>query len=137
MEKLDVVIVAESGSFDRMLCAVKLATAFSLQGKRVALLVGHGALPRLGKGSSEVIGEETPAHLREKMKIALEKGVIPSIAQQLREFKKLGGKVYACPSAMAIHDLSLDDLDLEVVDGVKSIVELIGNEASNAQVIVV
>ncbi len=113
-------IIVNTGSYERVAFVLQLATAAAAAGQEVALLFGYGALPRLRRGSADVIGEETAAWLRERVRSSVERGTLPRISELLITVLKLGGEILACPSAMALHGASREEL----IEGVTQVCSL-------------
>ena len=84
--------------------------------------------------SIDSIGEEAGEWSRKDLEAALQKGAIFRISENLNALRKPGGKVYACPAAMAMHNFFRPDLANEL-DGVRGIVELLRRDVEGAPVI--
>jgi len=100
-------------------------------GKEVHVLFTHSGLLRLKKGFTDKIGEETEAWIREAVKAGVKKGSMRKISELLAELKRFGGKIYACPAAMAFHSVTKDEL-VDEVDKVCGIATFFEEFASNA-----
>jgi peroxiredoxin family protein len=126
--------MVSSASYERVLLAARLALSLQAQGKQVYLFFSYGAVSRLRKGMLDAVSEETEEWLREVIREGLKKGSVHKISEVLREFKLLGGKIYACSSALIMHGLELKDLE-EIVDAVKPLPAFLRDEAYGAQII--
>ena len=131
-----VAFIINTASYERVAFGLSAAMAEASLGKEVCLLFGHGGLIRLKKEGADSIGEETPAWLAGPMKSAVEKGGVSRTSDALKELHDLGAKIYACPAAMVIHNLSREEL-VDEVDGVRGVVGFIAQEASGAHIIYV
>lgn len=107
-------MILYDGSFGRVSYALSIAMVASAGGMDVHILFAHGALKRLIKDHAEDMGDETDREIKEGIERGLAKGSIQSISQQLKDAKKVGLKVYACVNAMAILNVSRDELIGEV-----------------------
>lgn len=134
-QKEKVALIVNSASYDRVAFALGVATAAAALGKEVAVLFGYGAVVRLKKGCADEVGEETEAWIREQIKSGLEKGNVSPISESLGTLAKLGAKTYACPEAMALHNLVKDEL-MEGVDEVCSLVAFLGRDAKDATAVI-
>jgi peroxiredoxin family protein len=101
-------------------------------GREVHVLFTHGSLLRLKKGFTDKIGEETEEWIREAIKAGVKKGTMRKISELLTELKRFGGKIYACPAAMAFHSVTKDELINEVdkVCGIATFFEELASDAS-------
>ena len=129
-------LIVNSASYERVSYALDVAVAAAALGREVSALFGHGGILRLRKGETDRIGEETTAWLRERVKLAVEKGTIPPLSESLGLLKRMGGKVYACPTAMEIQGFIKTDL-IEGVDEVRSLVRFIQEDAAGASLVYV
>jgi len=132
-EKLALII--NTASYDRVAFALNVATAAAALGQEVAVLFGYGGLVRLKRGCTDAVGEETEAWIREEIRLGLEKGSVPRISEALETLQKLGGRIYACPAAMALHNLIKEEL-VEGVQQVCSLVEFLSRDARGASAII-
>jgi len=133
-EEEKLALIVNTASYNRVSFALDVAIAAAAVGRGAAMLFGYGALLRLKKGNVDEVGDETEAWLREQIRSGLEKGSVPRISEQLETFWKLGGKVYACPAAMALHNLIKDEL-LEGVSEVCSVAGFLSRDAKDASTI--
>lgn len=125
-----------TASYDRVSFALGVASGAAALGKEVYVLFGYGGLVRLRKGFTDEVGEETNSWIKERITSGLQKGGVTRISESLEILRKLGGKVYACPAAMALHNLSREDL-IDDLDEVRGIVEFIREDARGAATIYV
>ncbi|MBI4295388.1 MAG: DsrE family protein [Chloroflexi bacterium] len=133
-EKLALVI--DSASYERVTFALGLATAAAAIGQDVRVIFGHGGVVRLKKGLTDGVGEETDSWVRERVRAAIEKGSISPVSELLSVLKKVGGKVYACPAAMDLHGITVEELVAEV-DEVRSVVRFVQEDAKDASFVYV
>lgn len=129
MEK--VALIINSASYDRVEHALTIATMSATLGKETHVLFTHSGLIRLKKGFTDKIGEETEAWKREAIKAGIKKGSMRKISELLTELKRFGGKIYACPAAMAFHSVTKDEL-IEEVDKVCGIATFLEESAKDA-----
>ncbi|WP_309493682.1 DsrE/DsrF/DrsH-like family protein [Candidatus Hecatella orcuttiae] len=115
-----VALIVNSASYDRVSYALTIAVMSAALGREVLVLFTYGALRRLKKGSTDEVGGETEVTVRETVKQGLQKGSLQKISALLKDLKRFGGKVYACVSAMAFHNLTREEL-IEEVDQVSGI----------------
>ncbi len=129
-----VVVMVSSASYEKVLFAARLALSLQAQGKQVYLFFTYGAVARLRRGMLDAVGDETEPWLRGLIEEGLKRGSVHRISEVIREFKTLGGKVFACSSALLLHGLELKDLE-DVVDGVKPMAAFLRDEGYGAQII--
>jgi peroxiredoxin family protein len=108
-------LIINTGSYERVAYALSFASICAATGMEVHVLFSYGAIPRLVKGNTDFLGDETPEWIRDTLKKGLERGHIQKISDLIRDFMRFGGKIYACVGAMALHNVVKDDL----LDGVK------------------
>ena len=119
-------IFMHSGAYDRVHEAFSIVNVVLATGGEVHMLFTYGALKRLVKGQIDEMhldGEPTP-YAAELAK-HLEGGAIESISEMLKTAKRLGSLcVYACSGAMAILNISREEL-IEEVDAVTGLVRFV------------
>jgi peroxiredoxin family protein len=113
------------------LYALTIASTSAVLGKKVHVLFTYGGLIRLKKGCTDRVKDETDAWVRKTIKTQLQKGNIRKISELLTELRKFGGKIYACPAAMAFHNTTADEL-IEEVHEVRGITAFLEEAAKNA-----
>ncbi|MBI2304679.1 MAG: DsrE family protein [Chloroflexi bacterium] len=133
-EKLALII--NSASYERVAFALNVAMAAAAVGKDVNILFGHGGVIRLKRGFTDAVGDETVSWIREQIKWGIEKGGVDPLSESIDTFKKLGGKIYACPAAMELHNIVVGDL-VEDVDEVRSVVRFVTEDTEGASIIYV
>jgi len=116
-----VAIVLHSGSYDRAIYALSLATVALAMGRPVYMLLTYGGLLRFTRGRLEDMDEDTPAAIGEALERGLARGSIVPLAEALANAKRLGLKLYACSNALANLNISRDEL-VEEVDEVVGLV---------------
>jgi peroxiredoxin family protein len=126
-------VIINTASYERVAFGLGIVSALAALGKDVAVIFGYGALVRLKKDFEDEIGEETNLWIREQIKSALKKGGIPKISETLKIICKFKGKVYACPAAMTLHNLTKEDLIEEAE--VRGVVEFLRDDAKGTQII--
>jgi peroxiredoxin family protein len=119
-----VAIIINSASYERVEYALTVALSSAAVGKEVHILFTYGAVTRLKKGDTDKVGEETPEWVRKSIRIGLKKGSIQRVSELLKNLKRLEAKIYACVAAMALHNLTKDEL-VEEVDEVTGIVSFL------------
>ena len=124
-------LIINTASYDRVAFALSLANTAAAMGKEVAVLFGYGGLVRLKRGAVDEVGDETEAWIRGQIKLGLQKGSITRISELLETLTKLRGKIYACPSAMALHNLVRDEL-IDQVNQVCGLAEFLSRSTESA-----
>ncbi|MBI2869837.1 MAG: DsrE family protein [Chloroflexi bacterium] len=109
-------IILHGGDYDRASYALSLALVALASGMEVHLLLTYGGLKRFVKDGLSVLGEETGADVRASLERGLASGGIAGLEDQLREARKLGLRLHACPTAMAHLNIARGDLREEVDD---------------------
>ncbi|MBI4464437.1 MAG: DsrE/DsrF/DrsH-like family protein [Acidobacteria bacterium] len=127
-------LIVNTAAFDRVAFALNVANTAAAMGQETVLLFGYGALVRLKKGSADEVGEETPGWIREQVKAGLQKGNLVPISQLLDSLMMMGGKIYACPTAMALHNLTKAEL-IEGVTQVCGLAEFLGRDARESMTV--
>jgi len=61
---------------------------------------------------------------------------LPKISEQLKLLRGFGGKIYACPAAMAFHNLTRDQLT-DDLDEVRGLVTFLTEDAKDGTLIYV
>ncbi len=116
-----VAIVLHSGSYDRASYALSLAIVALAIGRPVYILLTYGGLLRFTRRHLEDMDEDTPAAIGEALERGLARGGIVPLAESLANAKRLGLKLYACANAMAVLNISRDEL----IDEVDEVVGLV------------
>ncbi len=109
-----VAVIINCASYDRVAYALTIASTTAAVGSEAHVLFTYGAILRLLKGKADNVGAETNACIREAVTLGVITGAIPKISELLRNLKEFGGKVYACISAMALHNIMESELTEEV-----------------------
>lgn len=130
-QRSKVAVIVNSPSYDRVVYALTLALLNASLGREVHILFTYGAITRLRKKGADQVGEETEAWIRETVRKGVAKGTLPRISELLRDLKRFGGRIYACVSAMALHNLTRDELVEEVdqVTGLMAFLEMVEGAA--------
>jgi len=115
-----VAFIIGSASYDRVEYALTLAFSLAATGREVHILFAYGAVTRLKKGNTDVLGEETDGWVRERVRLGLERGSMHRVSELLANLRRVGARVYACVAAMSLHNLVEEDL-VDEVDGVTGI----------------
>lgn len=127
-------LIINTASYERVAFALSIANAEAALGNRVAVLFGYGGLMRLRRGYVDEVGEETEPWMRDQVALELQKGRFPRISELLETLPKLGGRICACPAAMALHNLTRDEL-IEGVTRVCGVVSFLTEEAEDASTV--
>ena len=135
-DKSKLAFVINTASYERVSFALGLAAAAAATGKDVRILFGHGGIVRLKSGCTNQLGEETDAGVRGQMKWGMGTGRLPLITELLDALKKLGSRIYACPTAMELHQIKQDQLVKEV-DEVRSLVIFVNDDMKDASTLYV
>jgi peroxiredoxin family protein len=128
--------IINTASYERVAYALSIAATLATLGKKVSVLFGYEGVLRLKKGYVDKIGEEIDERLRKALSEGVEKGSLLKISEIIRLLRSFGGKVYACPTAMALHNLTRDDL-IDDVDDVRGLASFLTEEAKDAMIIYV
>jgi len=137
IERYDILaLIINSDSFERVSFALNVAAAAAATGKEVRLLFGNKGILRLKKGYTDQLDAETGSWIKNRLKLGIEKGGIASLSELLQTLKKLGGKIYACPAAMDLYDVTVEDL-IGDVDEVRSVVRFVTEDMVDASIIYV
>lgn len=128
--------IINTASFERVLYALNVAVTAATLGDEVYILFAYGGLLRLKKGLEDSVGEETDEWVRSEIRGKVEKGTIPRISELIKLLRSLGGKVYACPTAMGFHNLTRNML-LDEIDDVRGLSAFLSSDAKDAIIIYV
>ncbi len=128
--------IINTARYERVAFALGVAAAAAATGCDVRILFGHGGVARLKKGATDDLDEKSNDFITKRVKLGLEKGRLRPISELLETLKKLGGRVYACPEAMELHNLMLGDLVKEV-DEVRSVVRFVTEDLEHASIVYV
>ena len=129
-------LIINTASYERVAFALGVAAAAAAIGRDVCVLFGYGGVVRLKKGNTDKVGTETEVWLRERIRLAIARGGQAPISELLDTLKKLGGRIYACPAAMELHNIVVGEL-VEEVDEVRSVVRFVTEDIKDASVIYV
>ncbi len=125
-------MIFHSAAYDKVGYGLIIAKAALSMGMEVHTLFTYGALKRLARNNTDILGEETDSEILEIVEKGLTLGIIYPISHQIKDAKRLGMKIYACVTTMTILDIHQDDLIEEVdkVTGIASFLDI----ASNASI---
>lgn len=131
--KEEVTIILHSGAYDRASYALSLALVALASGMEVHILLTYEGLRRFTKGHLTDMGEETSSSVKTRLGQGLEFGWVQPLEVQLADAKKLGLKVYACPTAMAHFNITQADLlgEVDSIMGLAAFLELARRAAIN------
>ena len=108
-------IIFHSGAYDRVNHGLSIALTNLIIGKDTKSFFTHSSLKYLVKEKEDVIefieGDE---YYKERFKKFLSEKNIHSIRELIRDYKKLGGKIYVCPASMALLNITRAELIAEV-----------------------
>ncbi len=132
-DKEKVTIILHSGAFDRAAYALSLALVALASGMEAHLMLTYEGLRRFTKGHLEDLAEETSSGVRASIKRGLERGGLQPLEAQLANAKKLGLKLYACPTAMAALNITKDELrpEIDTIMGLAAFLQLARNARIN------
>ena len=129
-------LIINTASYERVAFALGIATTAAAMGRDVSVLFGYGGVIRLKKGFTDSLGEETDGWIRERIGLLVKNGGVSPLSEYLNMLKKLGGKIYACPTAMKLHDIVVGEL-VEEVDEVRSVTRFVREDIKDASVVYV
>lgn len=126
MEQSKMALIINSPSFDRVSYALSIAAMSAAQMKEVYVLFTYGALRRLVKDQTDIVGNETDEWIRSDIITGLSNNSIHKISEMIFHLKGFGGRIYACTAAMTFHQLVKTDLIDEVDDttGIATFLEI-------------
>lgn len=111
---MPLVLIIITPSYHKVMHALSLALRTASVGEEVHIFFTYGGILRLKRGHVDHVGDETDVWIRDKIREGIIKGSIPKISELLKDLASIGCNIYACPSAMAFHDISKNDLINEV-----------------------
>jgi len=128
---LKIGIIINTSLYERVSYALSIGITYAAKGDEVYILFGNDGVRRLTK---ERVDHPEPCiddEVSRDIKKGIEEGVVPKISEQIAEFRRMGGKIYVCPSSMAIHNIILNDLieDVDRVIGLYEFIELLGHDS--------
>lgn len=129
-------MIINTASYERVAFALGVATAAAAMGQDVSVLFGYGGVIRLKKGFTDSLGEETNGWIRGRIGLLVKKSGISPLSEYLNMLKKLGGKIYACPTALELHGIAVGEL-IEEVDEVRSVTRFVREDIKDASVVYV
>ena len=135
MAREKIAFFINTSSFDQVTFSLAIAVSYAALNSEVNILFGYSGIQRLKKNIVDEIGDETDILIREKIKSGIQKKGIIKISESLEMIKRLGGKIYACPAAMALHNITSQEL-IEICE-IKGMVEFIREDAKDAKIIYV
>jgi len=130
------VFIINTASYERVAFALNIAATFAALGEEVSVLFGYGGVLRLRKGFVDEIDDETSKYMRKDIVEGGGKDGILKISETIKFLRSLGGKIYACPTAMAIHNLTRNDL-IDDLDDIRGIASFLVENAKDAIIIYV
>lgn len=107
-------IILHSSSYDRADYVLSIAIVALAMGMNVHMLFTYEGLKRLVKGHTEDLNGSTEEAIRTAIEKGLKNGNIQPLSRRFKEAKRMGLKIYACVNAMAIFNVSKDELVSEV-----------------------
>lgn len=119
-ENKRLVLIVCTPSYFRVTNALSIAVTAAAVGIDTRIYFTYGGILRLKKDFVDYIGDETDMWIRDKLQSSLDKGSIPKISELLDTLVAVDAKIYACPSAMAFHNISKDEL-VEHVTEIRSV----------------
>ncbi len=122
-------MIFHSAAYDKVGYGLIIAKAALSMGMEVHTLFTYGALKRLARNNTDILGEETDSEILEIVENGLTLGIIYPISHQIKDAKRLGMKIYACVTTMTLLDIHQDELIEEVdkVTGIASFLDIASN----------
>jgi peroxiredoxin family protein len=130
MPQKKLALIINNASYDRVAYALSIAAVSAAQFTQVHVLFTYGAIIRLIKDQTDSIGNETENWLRAQVITGRDAKTIPRISEMISHLKGFGGKIYACTAAMALHEISKDEL-IDEVDEVLGIASFLNRTESS------
>lgn len=130
MSQKKLALIINNASYDRVAYALSIAAVSAAQFTQVHVLFTYGAIIRLIKDQTDSIGNETENWLRAQVITGRDAKTIPRISEMISHLKGFGGKIYACTAAMALHEISKDEL-IDEVDEVLGIASFLNRTESS------
>lgn len=123
--------IINTSSYERVAYALSLAAISAARGNETILLFAFNGILRLLKGNVDILSRETNEPIRHEISRGLEKGSVQRISYLIKNIKDFGGKIYACSAAMALHNVTKDDLieDVDGIMGLATFLELVGDDS--------
>ncbi len=112
MARKEIFMIIDTSFYSRIHFALSIASSYSSLGYYMRIMFGYEGVKRLRKGVVD--------HIEEGAEEGFQK--LTKISEIIEGIRKLGGKIYVCPTAMALHNLTRDDL-IDDIDNVMGIVE--------------
>jgi len=131
---LEIGIIINTSLYERVSYALNLAQVYSVMGAKVKILFGYDGIVRLRKDLIDDFKRYTGNHVSDDIAGAVLSGAIPKISEQIKELRKFGVEIFACPAAMALHNIALNEM-IENLDGVTGIYEFLSNLSKDAKII--
>lgn len=128
--------IINTASYERVSFALSMAATSAALGDEVHVFFSYGGILRLRKGHEDEIGEETAEYVRKDLLEGQRKGGLLKISETIRLLRSLGGKIYACPTAMALHNLTRSDL-IDDIDEICGVATFLAQNAKDAIIIYV
>lgn len=128
--------IINTASYERVSFALNMAATSASLGDEVYVFFGYGGVLRLRKGHEDDIGEETAEYVRKDLLEGQKKGGLLKISETIGLLRSLGGKIYVCPTAMALHKLTRSDL-IDDVDEICGVATFLVQNAKDATIIYV
>ncbi len=107
----EIYMIIDTSSYSRIHFGLGLASSYASLGYNVGIMFGYEGIKRLKKDFIDQIGEEE----KEFQKLT-------KISEILEMIRNMRGKIYACPTAMALNNLTINDL-IDGIDNVMGLVE--------------
>ncbi len=125
MPQKQLALIINNASYDRVAYALSIAAVSAAQFTHVQVLFTYGAIIRLIKEQTDSIGNETENWLRAQIITGRNSKTIPRISEMIAHLKGFGGKIYACTAAMALHEISKEELidDVDDILGIASFLQ--------------
>jgi peroxiredoxin family protein len=125
MPQKQLALIINNASYDRVAYALSIAAVSAAQFTHVQVLFTYGAIIRLIKEQTDSIGNETENWLRAQIITGRNSKTIPRISEMIEHLKGFGGKIYACTAAMALHEISKEELidDVDDILGIASFLQ--------------
>jgi peroxiredoxin family protein len=110
--------IINAAAYDRVLYALTVAAMAAARFTDVSVLFTYGAVRRLVREQTDIVGAETPRWIRNEVTSGIEQGTMKPISEMITFLKGFGGTLYACSASLLFHHIPKDELLDDVDDAI-------------------